>query len=492
MSIVIGNNTISSIQIGNKTVERIEIDGKTAYELPDYLCFTDASGSSNTLTLTKNGNAPTVSLEYSTDKVNWTTWTENNGVRTYTIPANGKVYLRGVNSNGTGTNETDCHVFSSTKDVNASGNVVTILDGVGINTDNIHLSRLFFGMTTLKTAPSFPNGGLVLGSNALCQMYDGCTGLTTTPAFTVSSFTGNAAMYYMFNGCIGLTSASNIHLNATNIPQSTYFYTFCDCSSLTELPVFTSSPLSVGHAGMRCMFYKCISLTTAPSFTISSMSGLYTYSSMFQGCTSLTTASNIRLHATTIPDYAYTQMFYSCASLTTPPTMTSSALTIGVSGLNSMFSYCSALTSTPTITIGSLVSGTKSHCINMFNGCTSLKTANMQLNATTLYDGSYKQMFNGCASLVNAPEIKATTLSDGGGDTNNGSLAYMFSGCSKLTYIKVNFTDWNSGNCTKDWTYGTKSTGTFYKPSSLESTKNASGNTSNANYIPYDWTVTNI
>ena len=492
MSIAIGNKTVSNIQIGSKTVERIEIGGKTAYELPDYLCFTDVSGSSNTLTLTKNGDAPSVSLEYSTDKVNWTTWTESNGVRTYTIPANGKVYLRGVNSNGTGTDGTNYHVFSSTKNVNASGNVVTVLDGIGINTDNIHLSRLFWGMTTLKTTPSFPNGGLVLGSNALSEMYEGCTGLTTTPAFTVSSFTGNGAMNDMFKDCTGLTSASNIHLNATNIPTNTYWAIFNGCSSLTALPVFTSSPLSVGANGMRGMFYNCTSLTTAPSFTISSMSGTNACYTMFNGCTSLTSASNITLNETTIPNAAYEQMFNGCISLTTPPTITSSALTIGGRGLNQMFNGCKALTSTPTITIGSFASSTDFHCSSMFNDCTSLTTVNMQLNATTLYIGSYKLMFNGCTSLVNAPEIKATTLSDGGSDTNNGSLAYMFRGCSKLNTIKVHFTNWNSGNCTRGWTYGTKSTGTFYKPSSLASTKNTSGNTTNAHYIPYNWTVTNI
>ena len=182
-------------------------------------------------------------------------------------------------------------------------------------------------------------------------------------------------------------------------------------------------------------------------------------------------------------------MFYACESLTTPPTMTSSALTISGSGLNQMFSFCKSLTSTPTITIGSFASGTGLHCFNMFNGCTSLKTANMQLNATTLYDRSYAGMFRGCSELVTPPEIMATSLFDGNGDTSKGSLANMFYNCSKLASIKVHFTNWNSGNCTKDWTYGTPASGTFYKPSSLESTKNAIGNTSNADYIPYDWTV---
>lgn len=363
-------------------------DNGTIYLDPyyiDYLCFTDASGSSNTLTLTKNdqeGNTPTVTLEYSTDKVNWTTWTETNNVRTYTIPANGKVYLRGVNPNGICYNGRNCHTFSSTKNVRASGNIMTIADGIGRRTEITRpfFARLFYQMTTLITAPNFPSEGMSLGDSSIAGLFNGCSSLTTAPSLTVNSLSSGWCCQLMFNGCTSLTDASTVHLNATNIPNSAYMQ----------------------------MFNGCTSLATSPSLIISSMSGPNACHSMFNDCTSLTSASNITL------------------------------------------------------------------------------------NATTLYIGSYKLMFQGCTSLVNAPEIKATTLSDGGSDTNNGSLAYMFRGCSKLNTIKVHFTNWNSGNYTRGWTYGTKSTGTFYKPSSLPSTKNASGNKTNPDFIPYNWTVTNI
>jgi hypothetical protein len=462
----------------------------------DYLCFTDASGSSNTLTLTKTdtGNAYALSLEYSTDKVNWTTWTETNNVRTYTIPANGKVYLRGTNANGICYGGSDFYTLSSTKNINASGNIMTIVDSVG-RTGAIPTNcfrKFFLNMTTLLSAPSFGETSMTLNGGALVQMFEGCSNMTTAPSIVISTLIGSGNCNDTFKNCSSLTDASNINITATNIPNNAFWATFLNCTSLTKTPIFSQSVLSLGANALRGTFNGCTTLTTAPSLTISSMSGTYACCMMFNGCTSLTSASNIKLNATAIPDSAYEQMFNGCTSLTTPPTITSSALTIGGRGFNQMFNGCTALISTPTITIGSFTSGTNLHCANMFNECTSLTTVNMQLNATTLYLGSYKLMFNGCTSLVNAPEIKATTLNNGDGNIDNGSLAYMFRGCSKLNTIKVHFTSWNSGAYTKQWTYGTKSTGTFYKPSSLPSTKNASGNTTNAHYIPYNWTVTNI
>lgn len=391
-------------------------DNGTIYIDPyyvDYLCFTDASGSSNTLTLTKyntDGQAPTINLEYSTDKVNWATWDETNNVRTYTIPANGKVYLRGVNPNGICYNGSNCHTFSSTKNVNASGNIMTIADGIGRRTEIIRpfFARLFYQMTTLITAPNFPSDGMSLGDSTLNGMFNGCSSLTTAPSLTVSSLTSGYNCSLMFNNCSSLTDASSIHLNTTNIPTQGYNEMFLGCSALTTPPTITSSPLTLYRQALRQMFSGCSSLTTAPNVNVGTLAENFELVSMFYNCTSLTDVSKVIL------------------------------------------------------------------------------------NPTKLNTASYKLMFSGCRNLVTPPEIMATDISDTSGDTSNGSLANMFYNCTKLASIKVHFTSWNSGNYTRNWTYGTKSSGTFYKPSSLPSTKNTSGNTSNPHYIPYNWTVSNI
>ena len=62
---------------------------------------------------------------------------------------------------------------------------------------------------------------------------------------------------------------------------------------------------------------------------------------------------------------------------------------------------------------------------NLFNGCTSLITA-PELPATTLSIGCYGSMFMNCTSLITAPELPATTLS---------ARCYenMFWNCTSLT-----------------------------------------------------------
>ena len=66
----------------------------------------------------------------------------------------------------------------------------------------------------------------------------------------------------------------------------------------------------------------------------------------------------------------------------------------------------------------------------MFNGCSSLVNA-PELPATTLANYCYESMFSNCSSLVNAPALPATTLA-------NNCYYSMFSGCRKLKEIYCN------------------------------------------------------
>lgn len=61
----------------------------------------------------------------------------------------------------------------------------------------------------------------------------------------------------------------------------------------------------------------------------------------------------------------------------------------------------------------------------LFEGCTSLLSA-PELPATTMEKGCYSQMFSGCTALKSAPELPAEALA-----TN--CYRYMFRGCSTLT-----------------------------------------------------------
>ena len=115
------------------------------------------------------------------------------------------------------------------------------------------------------------------------------------------------------------------------------------------------------------------------------------YTSMFQGCTSLTQAPD--LPATTLANYCYQDMFSSCTSLTQAPALP--ATTLADWCYFGMFYNCTSLTQAPALPATALVF----FCYgSMFNGCTSL-TQVPALPATTLANYCYFQMFQGCTSL---------------------------------------------------------------------------------------------
>ena len=64
-------------------------------------------------------------------------------------------------------------------------------------------------------------------------------------------------------------------------------------------------------------------------------------------------------------------------------------------------------------------------------------------------------MFEGCTSLVNAPELPATTLA-------RGCYDLMFKGCTSLTSITMYYTG-NNTSFTYMWVGGVNTVGTLYK-----------------------------
>ena len=191
------------------------------------------------------------------------------------------------------------------------------------------------------------------------------------------------------------------------------------------------------------------------------------YRSMFDGCTSLTTAP--ALPATTLAEFCYYFMFHNCRSLTTAPALPATTLAEGC--YQYMFYACTSLTTAPELPATTLAIS----CYNdMFDGCTSLTTA-PELPATTLAVYCYSEMFYGCRSLTTAPALPATTLAD-------CCYRYMFYGCTSLNYIKMLSTDISASNCLYDWVIGVAPTGTFVKHPDANIPTGTSG-------IPSGWTV---
>ena len=80
--------------------------------------------------------------------------------------------------------------------------------------------------------------------------------------------------------------------------------------------------------------------------------------------------------------------------------------------------------------------------------------SNLIIPSTNIVKSYCREMFSGCSSLVNAPELPATTLA-------NKSYNYMFGNCSKLNSITVHAGDISASDCTTSWLSGVASTGTF-------------------------------
>ena len=76
------------------------------------------------------------------------------------------------------------------------------------------------------------------------------------------------------------------------------------------------------------------------------------------------------------------------------------------------------------------------------------------LPATTLTEGCYDNMFNGCKGIEKAPELPAPKL-------EKNCYREMFYDCSKLNYVKCLATDISAEDCTKNWLgkAGTEATG---------------------------------
>jgi hypothetical protein len=87
-----------------------------------------------------------------------------------------------------------------------------------------------------------------------------------------------------------------------------------------------------------------------------------------------------------------------------------------------LFAGCSSLTQAPELPAYSLADDCYS---GMFHGCTSLTKA-PDLPAYTMSNNCYKDMFSGCTSLTQTPDLHSYSLAD---NCYNG----MFSGCTSLT-----------------------------------------------------------
>lgn len=222
----------------------------------------------------------------------------------------------------------------------------------------------------------------------------------------------------------------------------------------------------LGYSCYSSIFSGCTALTTTPDLPATTL-GEYCYSSMFYGCTDLATAPE--LQATTIAAHCYDHMFYNCTALTAAPDLP--ATTLEANCYDHMFSGCTGLTTAPKLPATTLVR----YCYcDMFYGCTSLDIA-PELPATALADSCYYEMFGSCIALTSSPILPATT-------PEANCYQYMFMGCRNLKEITC-LAESTASSSFRSWVDGVASDGTFYRsPSASFWTIGVSG-------IPANWDV---
>ena len=113
---------------------------------------------------------------------------------------------------------------------------------------------------------------------------------------------------------------------------------------------------------------------------------------------------------------------------------------------------------------------------SLFDNVNIVNVSSDFLPATILSTGCYSNMFEGCTSLVNAPELPSQDLVFNCYDN-------MFKGCTNLNYIKMLATDISASYCLNNWVSGVSTTGTFVKHP--EATWDVRG----VNGVPEGWTI---
>ena len=261
----------------------------------------------------------TTGLEYSSDRLNWTSYTSG-----IPMAANDVLYFRATgNKYQNSNNSSPLFTVSENTNVYIYGDIMALMLDPTTHTKTTSLTKANAFDGTFKDATwiDIPSDkDLTLSATTLTNycyrnMFSGCTNLTKAPVLSLSATTVSCCRG-MFYGCEYLTSASNITLSATSLSEACYYSMFEGCTRLTSAPALPATTLA--KSCYYAMFKTCSALQVAPSLPAGVSSGSLAescYQSMFEGCSSITAAPE--LLATTLANNCYRNMMKSCTSLVT-------------------------------------------------------------------------------------------------------------------------------------------------------------------------------
>lgn len=170
---------IKNLFIDSRAVRSLKIDGRpvafvTEPVACDALCFT-AEEAGSTVKLSKNGSAPTVNLQTSTDGNSWTPYTVGDVITLANV--DDKVYFKAIRSNQRmGSGSSAYNKFEMTGKIAASGNINSLLEEdeekartMSLAGKDFCYASMFNGCTSLTQAPELP--ATTLTNNCYNRMF---------------------------------------------------------------------------------------------------------------------------------------------------------------------------------------------------------------------------------------------------------------------------------------------------------------------------------
>ena len=202
------------------------------------LCFT-ANTAGSKVRINTFWTPTSVTLETSTDNVNWSSYTFGTNITLSNIWD--KLYFRNTSESDTwfSTSTSDFYQFTISWSIAWSGDVTMLVNKNWTTTiSNYCFYRLFYWCGSLTTAPLL--NATTLATQCYDSMFYSCTSLTTVPDFPVATL-GRYCCNLMFYYCNSLEIAPA--LPATTLVDWCYQQMFAGCSKLISIPKLPATAL---------------------------------------------------------------------------------------------------------------------------------------------------------------------------------------------------------------------------------------------------------
>lgn len=289
----LGTIEISKIYLGSTEVASAYLGTASVYSsgpvvTPDYFYFENTSNTNGNIGFSKIGTPTSKTIEYSTNKVNWTsaTVTENLLIP---INSNDKVYFR--TTYGLADDDSNAWYFKTTvlTSCNIGGNIMSMNWGssftgnettFNINVGGGYFQNMFRDITTLESAFDLYLPAMTLQPYCYSNLFNGCTSLTNVPDLYAPTLVSNC--YRSMLKGTGIYSAP--YIAATTLAEYCCYQMFRGCTNLTQAPELPATTLA--DSCYREMFQGCTSLSYAPELLASTLA-TDCYRSMFYNCSNL-------------------------------------------------------------------------------------------------------------------------------------------------------------------------------------------------------------